>query len=181
MSTPKQLRMCHVLLCIGYTHTCILCISLKSNIHAQVQERVVTLLAARLSDNQDTDAIIHLLHSLGNTGSKAAVRVLLDYLKEEDLDVQLAAIPSLRMHISSERVQAALTQLLEMSKNEEVGFICMQCNILFSLFTLIVNPENLAVTRRLRPVKINNLCFDLHAFCFSHPRVLSLYSKCQQF
>ena len=94
----------------------------------QVQEQVVTLLAARLSDNQDTDDVIHLLHSLGNTGSKAAVRVLLDYLKEEDLDVQLAAIPSLRMHTSSERVQTAFTQLLGMSKNEEVGFNCMQYN-----------------------------------------------------
>ena len=91
----------------------------------QVQEQVVALLAARLNENQDTDAIIHLLHSLGNTGSKAAVRVLLEYLKEEDLNVQLAAIPSLRMHISSEKVQTALTQLLEINKNEEVGFICV--------------------------------------------------------
>ena len=91
----------------------------------QVQEQVVALLAARLNENQDTDAIIHLLHSLGNTGSKAAVRVLLEFLKEEDLNVQLAAIPSLRMHISSERVQTALTQLLEINKNEEVGFICV--------------------------------------------------------
>lgn len=86
----------------------------------EVQERVVSLLAARLSDRQDTDDVIHLLHSLGNTGSKAVVNVLLDYLKHEDLDVQLAAIPSLRMHISSERVQAALTQLLMMNKSEEM-------------------------------------------------------------
>ena len=90
----------------------------------QVQERVVSLLAARLSDRQDTDDVIHLLHSLGNTGSKAVVNVLLDYLKHEDLDVQLAAIPSLRMHISSERVQAALTQLLMMNTSEEVGSFC---------------------------------------------------------
>ena len=89
----------------------------------QVQERVVSLLAARLSDRQDTDDVIHLLHSLGNTGSKAVVNALLDYLKHEDLDVQLAAIPSLRMHISSERVQAALTQLLKMNDNEEVGLL----------------------------------------------------------
>ena len=92
----------------------------------QVQAEIVALLSARLNDNLDTDTIIHLLHSLGNTGSKAAVRVLLDYLRKEDLDVQLAAIPSLRMHISSEKVQAALTQLLEINKNEEVGFICMR-------------------------------------------------------
>ena len=83
----------------------------------------MSMLAARLSDRQDTDDVIHLLHSLGNTGSKAVVNVLLDYLKHEDLNVQLAAIPSLRMHVSSERVQAALTQLLKMNTSEEVGFI----------------------------------------------------------
>ena len=114
----------------------------------QVQEQVVALLAARLRDNQDTDAIIHLLHSLGNTGSKAAVRVLLEYLKEEDLDVKLAAVPSLRMHISSKEVQTALTQLLMINNNEEVGFICVHAaiNILF-LPTLTV--LSLCYTRRL--------------------------------
>ena len=95
----------------------------------------MSLLAARLSDRQDTDDVIHLLHSLGNTGSKAAVNVLLDYLKHEDLDVQLAAIPSLRMHVSSERVQAALTQLLKMNKSEKV---CSFCDIvLFSPLGLV--------------------------------------------
>ena len=95
----------------------------------------MSLLAARLSDRQDTDDVIHLLHSLGNTGSKAVVNVLLDYLKHEDLDVQLAAIPSLRMHVSSERVQDALTQLLKMNKSEKV---CSFCDIvLFSPVGLV--------------------------------------------
>ena len=57
--------------------------------------------------------MVHLLHALGNTGSKTAVRVLLRYLKEEDLDVQMTAVSSLRMHLNSERVQKALVQLLE--------------------------------------------------------------------
>ena len=84
------------------------------------------MLSARLAaEKQDNDTMIHLLHSLGNTGSKAAVRVLLQYLKKEDLDIQLAAISSLRMHASSEAVQKALTELLENTKEEEVGvFIC---------------------------------------------------------
>ena len=53
----------------------------------QVQEQIVAKLAARLEDKQDSGAVILLLHSLGNTGSRAAVRVLLQYLKEEDLDM----------------------------------------------------------------------------------------------
>ena len=122
----------------------------------QVQEQVVALLAARLNENQDTDAIIHLLHSLGNTGSKAAVRVLLEYLKEEDLNVQLAAIPSLRMHISSERVQTALTQLLEINKNEEVGFICM-----------------------LQLTASSNLCHDYGVSISNYPTVLACYMHVQ--
>ena len=64
--------------------------------------------------------MVHLLHALGNTGSKTAVRVLLRYLKEEDLDVQMTAVSSLRMHLNSERVQKALVQLLEKTKQEEV-------------------------------------------------------------
>ena len=74
--------------------------------------------------------MILLLHSLGNTGSRAAVRVLLQYLKEEDLDVQMAAVSSLRMHLSSEEVQQALVEVLEETIQEEVGLTlwCL-CNI----------------------------------------------------
>ena len=78
-------------------------------------------LATRLEDKQDSGAVILLLHSLGNTGSRAAVRVLLQYLKEEDLDVQMTAVSSLRMHLSSEEVQQALVEVLEETIQEEVG------------------------------------------------------------
>ena len=90
----------------------------------QVQAKVVAMLSARLRENDDTFSVAHLLHSLGNTGSDLAVDVLLDYLQAKDLDVQLAAISSLRMHISSEKVQIALTHLLEVNKMEEVGLTC---------------------------------------------------------
>ena len=82
------------------------------------------MLSARLRENDDTFSVAHLLHSLGNTGSDLAVDVLLDYLQAKDFDVQLAAISSLRMHISSEKVQIALTHLLEVNKMEEVGLTC---------------------------------------------------------
>ena len=74
--------------------------------------------------------MILLLHSLGNTGSRAAVRVLLQYLKEEDLDVQMAAVSSLRMHLSSEEVQQALVEVLEETIQEEVGLtLWCPCNM----------------------------------------------------
>lgn len=81
------------------------------------------MLSARLAAKQDTDTVIHLLHSLGNTGSRSAVRVLLQYLKGEDLDVQMTAVSSLRMHLNSEKVQKALAELLEETMQEEVGLL----------------------------------------------------------
>ena len=81
----------------------------------------MAMLSARLAGKQDSDTIIHLLHSLGNTGSRSAVRVLLQYVEEEDLDVQMTAISSLRMHLNSEKVQQALVELLEETMQEEVG------------------------------------------------------------
>ena len=81
--------------------------------------------------------MILLLHSLGNTGSRAAVRVLLQYLKEEDLDVQMAAVSSLRMHLSSEEVQQALVEVLEETIQEEVGLTHRQEHSLWCLSNMI--------------------------------------------
>ena len=103
----------------------------------------MTRLANRLgaAEQGNVDAIVHLLHALGNTGAPSSVKTLMFYLQHDNIDVQIAAIGALRMHANEPMVQAAFTKLLENSHEEEVRtsyFLCcrayeMSCGIILSL------------------------------------------------
>ena len=80
----------------------------------------MTELASRLSST-DTEGQVVLLHSLGNTESPQAMKVLLEYVDDSDLDVQKVAISGLRMFTTLQVVQDALTDLLKEDVSEEVG------------------------------------------------------------
>ena len=80
----------------------------------------MTEIASRLSST-DTEGKVVLLHSLGNTGSPQAMKVLLEYVDDSDLDVQKVAISGLRMFTTVQVVQDALTDLLKKDTSEEVG------------------------------------------------------------
>ena len=89
----------------------------------KVSSDVVRRLAKRINsvDSTDIDVIIHLIHALGNTGSHYAVKTLIHYLYQEDIDVQIAAIEALRMHTSDPAVQSAFILLLKGTYQEEVS------------------------------------------------------------
>jgi hypothetical protein len=88
-----------------------------------VQEEIVTKLQSRLStisNSTDNEGKVVLLHSLGNTGSPQAMKVLLEYVDDSDLDVQKVAISGLRMFTTLQVVQDALTDLLKEDASEEI-------------------------------------------------------------
>ena len=90
----------------------------------EVQEEIVTKLQSRLStisNSTNNEGKVVLLHSLGNTGSPQAMKVLLEYVDDSDLDVQKVAISGLRMFTTLQVVQDALTDLLKEDVSEEVG------------------------------------------------------------
>ena len=89
----------------------------------KVQEEIVTKLQSWLStisNSTDNEGKVVLLHSLGNTGSPQAMKVLLEYVDDSDLDVQKVAISGLRMFTTLQVVQDALTDLLKEDASEEV-------------------------------------------------------------
>ena len=111
----------------------------------KVQEEIVTELASRLttvSNSTDNEGKIVLLHSLGNTGSPQAMKVLLEYVDDSDLEVQKVAISGLRMFTTVQVVQDALTDLLKGDVSEEVCFsssyciILLYCNSVLQLYLL---------------------------------------------
>ena len=100
----------------------------------KVQEEIVTKLATRLtaiSNSTDNEGKVVLLHSLGNTGSPQAMKVLLEYVDGSDLDVQKVAISGLRMFTTLQVVQDALTDLLKGDISEEV---CLDWIVSCSLY-----------------------------------------------
>lgn len=95
--------------------------SLASAGSPQVEQRIVNILVQRLEDIEanNTWPLIHVIHSLGNTGSMHSIEAILKYLGHSDIDVQLAAISALRMHTANEIVQQAFSNILQMATMEE--------------------------------------------------------------
>ena len=67
----------------------------------------------------DTTNTVHLLHALGNTGSKLIVNLLMDYLmRGSSIEIQLAAIGAMRKLTAQESVQEAFVAILESNPQE---------------------------------------------------------------
>ena len=89
----------------------------------KVSNDVVRRLVKRLNsvDPTDVGATIHLVHALGNTGSRAAMKTLILHLKHDDIDVVIAIIGALRMHTGEPAVLSAFTYMLNSTDQEEVS------------------------------------------------------------
>ena len=89
---------------------------------SRVQQRIVLFLKRRLIQQMelnDTTNTVHLLHALGNTGSKHIINLLMDYLTHSDsMEIQLAAIGAMRKLTAQQSVQEAFVAILESNPQE---------------------------------------------------------------
>ena len=87
--------------------------------HNNVADKIIDVLANKLTTTNDTTDIIHIFHALGNTGSKKIIPLLLPFLSEQTL--QLYVIDALRTVSLEESVQKAFTDVvLDAEYPEEV-------------------------------------------------------------
>ena len=98
--------------------------SLASGGSTAIEYHVINFLLQRMEalDNMkgnDSWPLIHLIHSLGNTGSSLSIEPVMRYLDHSDMDVQLAAIGALRVHIADPVVQEGLVGTLQSATMEE--------------------------------------------------------------
>ena len=96
--------------------------ALAESSSSRVQQRIVLFLKRRLIQQMelnDTTNTVHLLHALGNTGSKRIINLLLDYLmRGNSVEIQLAAIGAMRKLTAQESVQEAFVTILESNPQE---------------------------------------------------------------
>ena len=89
---------------------------------SSVQHRVMLFIKRRLVHQMalnDTSTTIHLLHALGNTGSKSITDLLFDYFSHSSSDeVKLAALGAARMITTHKPVQDAFIVILESNPEE---------------------------------------------------------------
>ena len=96
--------------------------ALAASTSSRVQQRIVLFLKRRLiqqMESNDTTNTVHLLHALGNTGSKLIVNLLMDYLmRGTSIEIQLAAIGAMRKLTAQQSVQEAFVAILESNPQE---------------------------------------------------------------
>ena len=94
--------------------------ALASKLSPEVQQQAVEFLLDKLNSVQeDSDSLVHLIHSLGNSASNLTLDPLLDYAASENLEVQLAAIYALRKHTNNIMVQEAFVAILRKPNVQE--------------------------------------------------------------
>ena len=92
--------------------------SLASSLSSQLQLRVIQFLHSRVNQN-DEEALIHLIHSMGNTESNLTERFLISTLAHSNPNVRLTAIYALRYCTVSLDVQHALLNILYSDPSSE--------------------------------------------------------------
>ena len=96
--------------------------ALAESTSSRVQQHIVLFLKRRLiqqMESNDTTNTIHLLHALGNTGSKHIIKLLMDYHAHSDsIEIQLAAISAMRKLTAQESIQEAFVTILESNPQE---------------------------------------------------------------
>ena len=97
--------------------------SLAGSSSAATEQHIVSFLLQRLDSihrlTSNTWPLVHLIHALGNSGSKLSIEPLSPFLHHRDLDVQLAAIGAMSMHTAEPKVQEAFTDILRLATMEE--------------------------------------------------------------
>ena len=96
--------------------------ALAASTSSRVEQRIVLFLKRRLiqqMESNDTTNTVHLLHALGNTGSKRIVNLLMDYLMHgTSTEIQLAAVGAMRKLTAQQSVQEAFVAILESNPQE---------------------------------------------------------------
>jgi len=89
--------------------------ALAQNVDVNLQQQLVTFLTDKLEAANNLSTTVHLLFSLGNTGSEWMIETVVQYLNHSEIDVRVAAISALRMQTNSQIVQNAFTAVLTSS------------------------------------------------------------------
>ncbi len=104
----------------------------------EVQGRIVQFLQHRMSTlNDSKPALVHLLHSLGNTGCESAIDIILPYLFHLDEDVQFVAISAVRKASHSRAVVRAFHALVR-----SLGLTLEQTENIISALLLGLDHDN---------------------------------------
>ena len=93
--------------------------SLASSLSPQLQHRIIKFLYRRI-DQSNEEALIHLIHAMGNTESNLTEKFLILLLSHKNPSVYLSAIYALRYCIGSMDVQQALLNALHSNPPETV-------------------------------------------------------------
>ena len=88
--------------------------ALASKSAPKVQQQAVKFLIEKLDHVQESGgSLVPLIHSLGNLGTNLTVDVLLEFVSDKNLEVQLAAMYALRKNIKNPLVQEAFITVLK--------------------------------------------------------------------
>ena len=96
--------------------------ALATTASSRVQQSIINFVKSRLMQHMevnDTATTVHLIHALGNTGSKQVIDLLFDYFWHSDsVDVKLAAISAMRKLTANPIVQEAFINILKSTPEE---------------------------------------------------------------
>ncbi len=93
--------------------------ALASTASPEVQNQIVLFLQSQLSAAQDDPVVlVHVIHSLGNTGCSTTVNILIGFLSDSNRSVKLAAINALRKHTNNILVQ---TKFVSMVREQNIS------------------------------------------------------------
>ena len=94
--------------------------------HSNVEDIIVDALSRKLEKaikiyqlTNNSYSVVHIIHALGNTGSKKTIPLLLPFLSSDKLSLQLLGIDALRTVSHDDKVQKAFIQLVKDSSSVE--------------------------------------------------------------
>ena len=94
--------------------------------HSNVEDSIVNTLSKELEKaiktyqiTNNSSPVVHIIHALGNTGSKKMISLLLPFLSSDQHSLQLPTIDALRTVSRDEEVQDAFIHLVNVSSHIE--------------------------------------------------------------
>ena len=98
--------------------------ALASTASSRVQQSIINYVKTKLMQHMavnDTTTTVHLIHALGNTGSKQIIGLLVDYFwHSSSEEVKLTAISAMRKLTANPIVQDVLIEVLNSTREESI-------------------------------------------------------------
>ena len=98
--------------------------ALASTASSRVQQSIINYVKTKLMQHMavnDTTSTVHLIHALGNTGSKQIIGLLVDYFWHSNSEeVKLAAISAMRKLTANPIAQDVLIEVLNSTRDESI-------------------------------------------------------------